>query len=115
MDMENMENYENVEVANNPAEVKPASKQLSIVALVCGILGIVGGYIPVVQYFTFVLAILGIVFGAKAKKAAVANAEPTGMATAGLVMGIIGTVLGALGIVCTVCAAGILGLVASGA
>ena len=32
-------------------------KNLSIAALVCGILGIVGGFIPVVQYFTTVLGL----------------------------------------------------------
>lgn len=112
MDMENKEN--NVEVIETPVEAKPASKGLAIGALVCGILGIIGGWFPVVQYFTFVLAILGIVLGAKAKKNAVANGEPTGMASAGLVLGIIGTALGALGIVCTICAAGIVGLAAAG-
>lgn len=111
--MENLEN--NVEVVETPVEAKPASKGLSIAALICGILGIIGGWFPVVQYFTFVLAILGIILGAKAKKAAVANGEPTGMATAGLVLGIIGTALGALGIVCTVCAAGLVGIAATGA
>ena len=38
-------------------------KNFSIAALVCGILGIVGSFIPIVSYFTLVLAILGIVFG----------------------------------------------------
>lgn len=52
------------------------AKSYSIAALVCGILGIVGSFIPVVCYFTFVLAILG-------------------------------TVIGALGIICVVCAVGI--------
>lgn len=45
------------------------AKNISIAALVCGILGIVGSFIPVVQYFTLVLAILGIVFGVKGRKA----------------------------------------------
>lgn len=112
MDMENMEN--NVEVIENPVEAKPASKGLSIAALVCGILGLIGGWFPVVQYFTLVLSILGIVLGAKAKKAAVANGEPTGMATAGLVLGIISVALTILAIVCTVCAAGIVGMAAAG-
>lgn len=43
------------------------AKSYSIAALVCGILGIVGSFIPVVCYFTFVLAILGIVFGVKGR------------------------------------------------
>lgn len=43
-------------------------KNLSIAALVCGILGIVGGFIPVVQYFTTVLSILAIIFGVMGRK-----------------------------------------------
>ena len=46
------------------------SKGLSIAALVCGILGIIGSFIPIVCYVTFILAILGIVFGVKARKTA---------------------------------------------
>ena len=46
------------------------SKGISIAALVCGILGIVGSFIPVVQYFTLVLAIVGIVLGAIGMKKA---------------------------------------------
>lgn len=41
---------------------------LGVAALVCGILGIVGSFIPIVCYFTLVLAILGIIFGVKARK-----------------------------------------------
>ncbi len=89
------------------------SKGMSIAALVCGILGIVGAFIPVVCYFTFVLAILGIVFGAKGLKVAKENNESTGLAVAGLVLGIIGTVIGALGVLCVVCAFGILGAAGS--
>lgn len=81
-------------------------KNMSIVALVCGILGIIGGFIPVVKYFTFVLAILGIVFGVLGKKKVVEEGESTGLATAGLVLGIIGTVLGAIGIICAVACVG---------
>lgn len=54
------------------------AKNISIAALVCGILGIVGSFIPVVQYFTLVLAILGIVFGVKGRrpKATISGAWP---------------------------------------
>ncbi len=88
------------------------TKNMSIAALVCGILGLVGGWIPVVQYFTLVLSIVAIILGAKAQKAAKAAGEPTGMATGGLVTGIIGVALTVLVIVCTACA---VGLVAAGA
>lgn len=84
------------------------AKNYSIAALVCGILGIIGSFIPVVCYFTFVLAILGIVFGVKGRK--LAQPEQKGLATAGFVLGIIGTVIGALGVLCVVCAAGLVGI-----
>ncbi|MBO5232629.1 MAG: DUF4190 domain-containing protein [Clostridia bacterium] len=93
--------------------MEKASKGLSIAALVCGILGIVGSFIPVVCYFTLVLAILGIVFGAKAGKLAKANNEPKGLATAGLVLGIIGTAFGAVGVICVACAAAAIGAAGS--
>lgn len=54
------------------------AKNYSIAALVCGILGIIGSFIPVVCYFTFVLAILGIVFGVKGRK--LAQPEQKGLA-----------------------------------
>ena len=38
-------------------------KNLSIAALVCGILGIVGAFNPAGQYFTTLLSILAIIFG----------------------------------------------------
>ena len=89
------------------------AKNMSIVALVCGILGIVGAWIPVVCYFTLVLSIVGIGFGAKGRKAAAENEK--GLATAGLVLGIIGTAFGALGVVCAICAcAGLAALGAAG-
>ena len=86
-------------------------KGMSIAALVCGILGIVGSFIPVVCYFTLILAILGIVFGVKGRKQSPVGM--TGMATGGLVCGIIGTVFGALGVLCVLCAAGTVGLAGS--
>ncbi len=79
---------------------------MSIAALVCGILGIIGGFIPVVTYFTLVLAILGIVFGVKGRKAGGAN---TGLATAGLVCGIVGVAFSAAGVICAICAIGAIG------
>lgn len=65
--MEN-QNFNQPPQQNNNMNGAPDNKGLAIAALVCGILGIIGSYIPVVQYFTFVLAILGIVFGEKRVK-----------------------------------------------
>ncbi len=81
-------------------------KNFSIAALVCGILGIVGSFIPVVSYFTLVLAILGIVFGIKGRK--LATPETKGLATAGFVLGIIGICFAVIGVICAICAVGML-------
>lgn len=89
------------------------SNGMAVAALVCGILGIIGSFIPVVMYFTAVLAVLGIVFGVKGKKIAAESNSGKGLATAGLVLGIIGTVFAASGILCAVACAGALGSLAS--
>lgn len=83
---------------------KDNSKGISVAALVCGILSIIGGFIPVVSYFTLILGILGIVFGVKGRKTSPAG--QTGMATAGFVCGIIGTVLNVAGVLCAICICG---------
>ncbi len=62
-------------------------------SMVCGIISLVMFWVPVVG---LVLGIIAIVLSNKARRDAVENPDlPTGMATAGLVMGIIGTVIGA--------------------
>ena len=118
--MENMENVETVEAAAPEVEAQPIvpaknGKGMSIAALVCGILGLVGGWIPVVGYFALILSILGIVFGAKGSKIAKETGEGKGLATAGLVLGIIGTVLGGIGVLCATCALCTVGLAGMGA
>lgn len=55
---------------------------LGVAALVCGILGIVGSFIPIVCYFTLVLAILGTAFSALGVICVLACAATAG--TAGL-------------------------------
>lgn len=88
----------------NPTPEGQETNKMSIAALVCGILGIVGSFIPVICYFALIPAILGIVFGAKGMKIAKITGQGQGLATAGLVLGIIGTALSAF-YVCTACAA----------
>ena len=96
---------------NNNVAPAPTSdgKGQSIAALVLGILGIIGGWFPVVCYFTTVCAILGKVLGVIGRKKSVAvYGKASGLATAGLVLGIVGTAFAALGLVCTaVCSAAI--------
>ena len=92
---------------NNKFNNEQPEKSSAIVSLVCGIIGIVGGVIPVVGYFTWIFSIIAIVFGVKSKKIA-----PSGMATAGFVLGIVGLALLVLTVACVACAA--FALVASG-
>lgn len=123
---ENQNPVENQETTNEtyqPTNVTTPGvddgKNWSIAALVLGIVGIVGGYIPIVTYFTLIAAILGIVFGVKGRKLSVAAyGKASGLATAGLVLGIIGTAFAALGVICVgicgaaLCAAGSAGALA---
>ncbi len=98
----NQSNFNNFQPNNNPGQ------GMSIAALVCGILGIVGAWIPVVCYFTLVLAILGIVFGAKGMKQAKITGQGKGLAVAGLVLGIIGCSFSAIAVICIAICAGTL-------
>ena len=87
----------------------------SIAALICGILGIIGSWIPVVTYFTTVFAILGLIFGLKGRKMSIAAyGKPSGMATAGFVLGIIGCAFAALGLICVLACAGVIGSIGVG-
>lgn len=81
-------------------------KNMSIVALVCGIVGIVGSYIPVIKYIAPLCAIAGIVFGALALKRIKAGESPEskGLAIGGLVCGIVSTAWSILAWICVICA-----------
>ncbi|MEG1806137.1 MAG: hypothetical protein RR327_07085, partial [Clostridia bacterium] len=94
---------ENPENNQNNSQPNP-SNGFSIAALVCGILGIIGGFIPVVQYFTTILSILAIIFGVQGKKKSTSH----GLATAGFVLGIVSLSISVIGIVCIVAFAGAL-------
>lgn len=77
------------------------TKNMAIVSLVCGIVGIVGSFIPYVSY------IAGIVFGAlalKNVKAGNCEGNEKGLATAGLVLGIVSTAVSVLMFACAICA-----------
>ena len=81
-----------------------SSKVCSIVALVCGVIGVVFAWWGYIAYFAFVCAIVGIIFGAIGMKKAKEENAPKGLAVAGLVCGIVGTVLGFIGVLCVSCA-----------
>ena len=85
---------------------------MAVAGLIFGILSLVGGSIPIVNAFPmWLLGVVGIILSTVARKR-----ERSGVATAGLVISIIGTVLAlSLWVACLVCAgvagaAGMLGL-----
>ena len=71
-----------------------------IVSLACGVLSmfIPGWFGLLVSIAALPLGIVGLVLSAKAGKA-----QKSGVATAGLVIGIIATVLAGIGFACTLC------------
>lgn len=81
------------------------AKNMGIISLVCGIVGLVGGFlmsIPVIQFLVPLCPIAGIVFGALALKniKATGNADGKGLAVAGFVLGIIAVALDVLMLIC---------------
>ncbi len=85
-------------------------KGLSIAGLVLGIVSVCLAWFYMINIIALVCGVVGIVCAAKGSKAAKAAAVPTGLATAGLVISIIGTCLAGIGFfsctLCVVCAAG---------
>ena len=67
---------------------------MAVAALVLGILGTLLSIIPPLFYLGIPLALIGLILGIVARKSAASNQQPTGMATAGLVLGVIGLVIG---------------------
>jgi hypothetical protein len=73
---------------------------MAIAALVCGIVSVVFAFFGAGAIVGIIAGIVAIVLGILARK----NLERKGMATAGLILGIIGTVLsGVLLIACVAC------------
>ncbi len=87
--------------ARNPKD----GRGLSIAALVLGICGVVFCWVGVLNIIILVCGILGIVFGVIGrKKSIICYGKPSGMATAGLALGIIGTAICAIGVIaCVAC------------
>ena len=76
-------------VSNLPPE-RPGNG-LAVAGLVCGIIGLVFCWIP---FLGWILAILGIIFGAIGNGKANRGAKGKGLAMAGLITGVLGLVLG---------------------
>lgn len=106
----------------NPNYNMPPSdgKGMSIAGMILGIVGIVSFFVsavPGIGVIGFICAILGIIFGVKGrKKSTMVYGRPSGAATAGLVLGIIGVAFASIGLICGICvcagigAAGLAGL-----
>jgi membrane-bound ClpP family serine protease len=95
--------------AHTPAGFAPAAagpkNGLGIAALVCGIIGVLVGLIPLMFLGAGALAILGIVFGIIGiRRAKRGEATNRGMAITGLVTGVIAACLAIYGVVVVVSA-----------
>ena len=86
-----------------PVELDEKAKNFSIGSMVCGIVGLILCWIPFVG---LILSVLGIVFYMLAKKNMLPG-QQNGMATAGLVCGIIGLVISAIVTIITCVAIGV--------
>ena len=84
---------------------------MAVAGLVLGILSLVGGGIPVVNTFPmWLLGLVGIILSAIARSKAKKEGQPTGTATAGLVLSIIGFTFALIVfIACLACAGAIAG------
>ena len=81
---------------------------MGIAALVLGIVSLVFVFTGPISFVAVITGIVGIVLGALARKKLAAEKLPTGAATAGLVMSIIGVVIGAIvWISCVACASAV--------
>ena len=84
------------------------SNGLAIASLVLGIVAIVFSFIGLSIPFGLIIGIVGIILGVMAKKK-----NPSGMATAGLVLSIIGTILCAIIFIACAACIGAIGSAAS--
>ena len=79
---------------------------MAVAAMVLGILALVVMFIPGIGVISIPMSIVGIILGAFGKKQLSAEGKPTGMATAGIVMGIIALAISTLfTLICGACAA----------
>jgi hypothetical protein len=77
---------------------------MAVAALILGILGTLCSLSVFGAVLGILLSIVAVILGILGRKQAVTESKPTGMATAGLVLGIVGTAIGALlFIACAAC------------
>lgn len=87
-----------------PTKAEESVKNMATASLVLGIVGVVTCWFGLLSILGFAASIVGLVLAVKARKVAKTN-----ISTAGLVLSIIGTCLGGLGIVCSICAVALVG------
>jgi lysylphosphatidylglycerol synthetase-like protein (DUF2156 family) len=79
---------------------------VGVASLVLGIIGLILAIIPGLWLVAIPIAVIALILGIVGRKSAASNNAPTGTATAGLVLGAIGTVLGiAMWVACQMCVA----------
>jgi hypothetical protein len=79
-----------------------SSNGIAVAALVCGIVSVVVGWIPVLFAIGAVLAVLAIIFGIVGLRRARSSGRRRGLAITGLVTGSIGVPVAVLGLVFTI-------------
>lgn len=79
----------------------------AVAGFVCGLIGLITSLFLFWLFFPVVLDVLGIVFSVRGRRAAAAGARQGGLATAGLVLAIIGLVIFALWMILAAIGAGI--------
>ncbi len=96
---------------NGTVQTQGQGKGKAIAGLVLGILSLIVGWIPVYAVAGLPLAVVGLVLSVVGGKQCKAAGEPSGLATAGLVIGIIAVVCTAVTFftcgICTICTAGL--------
>jgi len=85
-------------IENQESENKQAISQVTVMPsgtgpLIMGLLGLFGGFIPIVKYITGLLSLLAIFIGASQRKKLKEAGLPTGKATAGIVLGTIAVLI----------------------
>jgi hypothetical protein len=77
---------------------------VTVAALVLGILGTIFSLIPGLFFVGVPLALLGLILGVVGRKQAATEGQPTGMGTAGVVLGVIGLAIGvSMWVLCSMC------------
>ena len=86
------------ELARRAGAPVPAGNGMAVAGLVLGIIGLLFGLIPLTFFIALPCGILGTIFGFAGRRRAKRGATGKGMATAGLITGIIAIGLGIAGV-----------------